>query len=79
MGDALSVPFVVSWCILLYSWNFFNSARSHWVTSRSRTSSNETVSRQNLAACNIAKSMRSEGNSGLLPANVDRRPPFCQV
>ena len=35
---------------------------------------NETVSRQNLRAGNIAKkSMTSEGNSALLPANVDRR------
>ena len=35
-------------------------------------SNNETVSRQNLWAGNIAKSMTSEGNSALLPANVDR-------
>ena len=35
-------------------------------------SNNETVSRQNLWAGNIAKSMTSEGNSTLLPANVDR-------
>ena len=36
------------------------------------TSNNETVSRQNLWAGNIAKSMTSEGNSALLPARVDR-------
>ena len=34
-------------------------------------SNNETVSRQNLWGGNIAKSMTSEGNSALLPANVD--------
>ena len=34
-------------------------------------SNNETVSRQNLWAGNIAKSMTSEGDSTLLPANVD--------
>ena len=38
------------------------------------TSNSETVSRQNLQAGNIAKSITSEGNSALLPANVDRRP-----
>ena len=37
---------------------------------------NETVSRQNLWAGDIAKSMTSEGNSALLPANVDQRPPL---
>ena len=35
-------------------------------------SNNETVSRQNLWAGNIATSMTSEGKSALLPANVDR-------
>ena len=39
-------------------------------------SRNETVSRQNLWAGNIAKSMTSEVNNAMLPANVDRRPPF---
>ena len=75
-----SSPRDLTLCVYCYiAGIFFNSARCHWVTSRSRTSSNETESRQNLSACNIAKSMRSEGNSGLLSANVDRRPPFCQV
>ena len=39
------------------------------------TSNNETVSRQNLLAVNIAKSMTSEGNSPLFPRmlTVDRR------
>ena len=40
------------------------------------TSNNETVSCQNMCASNMAKSMTSEGNSALLPANVDQRPPF---
>ena len=40
------------------------------------TSNNETVSRQNLWADNIAKSIASEGNSALLLAHVDRRPPL---
>ena len=35
------------------------------------TSNNETVSRQNLCAGHIARSMTSGGNSALLPANVD--------
>ena len=40
------------------------------------TSNDETVSRQNLSAGNIAKCMTSEGNGALLPANVERQPPF---
>ena len=40
------------------------------------TSNNVTVSRQNLRAGNTAKSMTSEGDSALLPTNVDRRPPL---
>ena len=36
------------------------------------------VIRQNPLAGSIAKSMASEGNSALLPANVDRRPPLQQ-
>ena len=40
------------------------------------TSNNETVSRQNLWAGNIAKSMTSESNATLLAANVDRQPPL---
>ena len=43
------------------------------------TSINQTVSRQNLIAGKIAKSMTSEGNSALLPANVDWRPPLCRI
>ena len=59
-----------------YSWNFFpKSARSHWLLWVHLTSSNKTVSRQNLWAGNVAKSMTSEGNSALLPAIVNRRPP----
>ena len=43
------------------------------------TSNDETVSRQNLSAGNIAKSMTSESNGALLPANVDRQPPLQRV
>ena len=55
----------------LYSGKFFhNSARSHWLLRGHMTSNNETVSQQNLREGKIAKSMRSEGNSALLPKNV---------
>ena len=61
----------------VYSWKFFpKSARSHWLLQGHITSNNETVSRQNLCAGHIARSVTSEGNSALLPANVDRRPPL---
>ena len=61
--------------ILLHSWKFLpNSVRSHWLLRGHMTSNNKTVSRQNLSAGNVAKSMKSEGNSALLPADVDRRP-----
>ena len=43
------------------------------------TSNDETVSRENLSAGIIAKSMTSESNSALLPANVDRQPPLQRV
>ena len=63
--------------LLLYGWKYLlNSARSHWLLRGHMTSNNETVSRQNLWASNIAKCMTSEGNSALLPANVDQRPPL---
>ena len=48
--------------ILLYGWKFFPS----WLLRRHMTFNNETVSRQNLRAGNIAKSMTSKGNSGCL-------------
>ena len=61
--------------ILLHSWKFLpNSVRSHWLLRGHMTSNNKTVSRQNLSAGNVAKSMMSEGNSALLPEDVDRRP-----
>ena len=50
--------------------NVFPTVQGHM------TSNNETVSHQNLWAGNIAKSMMSEGNSALLPTNVDWRPTF---
>ena len=40
------------------------------------TSNNETVSRQNLRAGSIAKSMTSKGISALLTANDDRPTPL---
>ena len=43
-----------------------NHARFHWLLRGHTTSNNETVSRQNLWAGNIAKSMASEGNSAQL-------------
>ena len=46
------------------------------VTSRSHASNNETVSSQNFRVGSIWKSMTSEGNSALLPANIDRRLPL---
>ena len=55
---------------------FANSARSQWLLRGHMTSNNETVSRRNIWAGNIAKSMTSECNSALLPANVDRRAPL---
>ena len=42
------------------------------------TSHNETVSLQNLRAGSSVKSMTSQGNSAVLPANVDRRPSLQQ-
>ena len=39
-------------------------------------SNNETVSRQNVCAGNVANSMTSEGISVLLPTNVDGRSPL---
>ena len=58
--------------LLFLAWNFFpNRARSHWLLWGHLTSNNEsTVSRQNLWAGNVAKSLTSEGNSALLPTNV---------
>ena len=65
---------------LLYSWKFLpDSTHSHWFFRGHMTSNNEIVSPQNLWAGNIAKSMTSEGNSALLPANVDRGPPYSEV
>ena len=64
---------------VLYSWKFFPyTARTHRLLRGHMTSNDETVSRQNLWAGNIAKSMTSEGHSALLPANVDRQPLLQQ-
>ena len=43
------------------------------------TSKNETVSRQNLLAGNVAKSMMSEGNCALLPASVYQDCCYSEV
>ena len=52
--------------VLSYSWNFFlptaNSARSRRFPRGHMTSKSETVSRQNLLAGNIVKSMTTESN-----------------
>ena len=60
--------------ILFFVWlKFFSQQRAlNWLLRGHMISNNETVSCQNLWAGNIAKSMTSEGNSALLPANVDR-------
>ena len=48
----------------IYSWKFFpNSMGSHWLLRGHITSNNETVSRQNLSAGNLAKSMTPKANS----------------
>ena len=61
--------------LLFYTWKFPNSACCHWLLRGHMKSNNETVSCQNLGVGNIAKSMKSEGNSTLLPANVDQWLP----
>ena len=60
-------------------WKLFpNSARPHWLLQGHMISNNETVSRQNLWAGKIEKSMTSEGKNVLFPANFDRRPLLVQ-
>ena len=76
-GGCVKVNRAQSQILLLCSWKCFpNSACSRWLLQGHMTSNNETVSHQNLWAGNIAKSMMSEGNSALLPTNVDWRPTF---
>ena len=60
--------------------NFSHQHALSLVASRSHDiSNNETLCRQNLQVGIIAKSMTpSEGNSVLLPTNVDRRPPLLR-
>ena len=48
------------------------------VTLRSHHIYNKTVSRQNLSAGNLAKSMTPKANSALLPVNVNQRPLLQQ-
>ena len=53
--------------IYQYHWKFLPSnMRSHWLLRGHMTSNNETVSRQNLWAGKIEKSMTSEGNRASL-------------
>ena len=62
----------ISCMVLLFCWKFLpNSTYSHWLLQGHMISNNETVSGKNLWAGNIAKSMTPEGNSTLLPVNVD--------
>ena len=49
--------------VLSYSWNLFCTARSHCLPRGHMTSNSQTVSRQNLLAGNITKSMTSKSNS----------------
>ena len=56
---------------ICYIAGFPKSAHPHWLLRGHMTSNIETASRENLWAGNIAKSMTSQGNSALLPANVD--------
>ena len=58
--------------------NCFSSVCALIVTLRAMTSNNETVPSQNLWAGNIGKFRMSEGNSALLPTNVDWRRPLQQ-
>ena len=60
---------------IVISWKIFPTTCSHWLLPGHMTSNNETASLQNLWAGNIAKSMMSEGNSALLPTNVDQQLP----
>lgn len=62
----------ISCMVLLFCWKFLpNSTYSHWLLQGHTTSNNETVSGKNLWPDNITKSMMPEGNSTLLPVNVD--------
>ena len=58
--------------------NYFSTVYAVIVTLRAMTSNNETVPSQNLWAGNIGKFRMSEGNSALLPSNVDWQRPLQQ-
>ena len=64
--------------VLLYSWDSFpNCMRSHWLLQgHVMISNNKLLPAKSFWAGKVAKSMTSVGNSALLPANVDPRPPF---
>ena len=66
--------------VLSYSWNSFaNSARSHWLSRGHMTSKSETVSRQNLLAGNIVKSMTTESNGHPGCQRLFMRGFWCQA
>ena len=58
---------------------FANSARSHWLPRGHMTSKSETVSRQNLLAGNIVKSMTLESNGHLGCHGLFIRGFWCQA
>ena len=71
-----SVPFLyVPVCISIFyiAGNFFPAARSHWLLRGRLTFNNETLSRQNLRAGNILKSITSESNSAHVETAVTSR------
>ena len=62
-GDCVIKKYIIH-CTYYFAGNFFPLSLVIW---GHITSNNETVSRQNLWASSIAKSMTSEANSALLP------------
>ena len=58
---------------------FANSAGSHWLPRGHMTSKSETVSRQNLLASNIVKSITSESNGHPGCQGLFMRGFWCQA
>ena len=65
------VPFFKCNIVIIIVENFFLTVCALWLLGGHVTSNKDTVSHQNLGVGNTAKSMTSEGNSALLPTNVD--------
>ena len=61
------VPFFKCNIVIIIVENFFLTVCALWLLGGHVTSNNDTVSHQNLGVGNTA----SEGNSALLPTNVD--------